>query len=35
MNNISREQIGQVYNYNQVALICTYNYFVRQGLIKV
>lgn len=34
-NNIQRELIGQQYNYNQVALICTYNYFVRQGLIKI
>ena len=28
-NNISREMIGQQLNYNQVALLCTYNYFVR------
>lgn len=34
-NGITREMIGRQYNYNQVALICTYNYFVRQGLIKV
>lgn len=27
--------IGQKYNYSQVALLCTYHYFVRQGLIRV
>ena len=33
-NGIERNQLGILYNYNQVALLCTYNYFVRQGLIK-
>ena len=34
-NNIERNLIGSVYNYNQVATLCSYNYFVRQGLIKI